>query len=589
MMKSKIFILFFLLCPIYYTLLNAQKSKINNDSLSTYSYSALEEKFYNLKESNKIEKSISVAQYYLIKAKEEKNNNHIAEGYVMLHYNQPFKRSLQYIDSLVLFEKYLPKKDYPTRIYLLKGRIYYDYDKEKLALNNFITALKYAKEKDNKRHIAIAEIYIAYLNNYIGKHAEAAKVLQYYYYNGDFLSDSEHEHVRLNLASTLLDINNLEPAVKLIHEGLKNTSEKKDIERYNKYLLFLGLYNLKSKHCKLAINNLNKCKAYFLKKSDNLNSSYALLYLGQSHAQLQEREKAVEYFLKIDSIVQKTHTTFPELKEVYPYVIEYYKSKNDKEKQLYYIERFLTIYKDLDSKFRYISRELPRRYDAPKLLQEKENIINEIERKRTTSYVIAGILLLGMSILIPLYFRSKKAEKRNRKIAQELIRSVNDKAVLNKDNSQEDDSPGSITVQQEDITGKTSNIIPDYVVQNILKELAIFEDKENYLKKGVTLSNLAKKIKTNSKYLSEIINKHKGKNFAAYLNELRIDYAINRLARDKKFRSYKIPFIAEELGYNNEQAFTLAFKKKTGTPLTTYLKEIEKAENKQIKRSISDN
>ncbi len=89
------------------------------------------------------------------------------------------------------------------------------------------------------------------------------------------------------------------------------------------------------------------------------------------------------------------------------------------------------------------------------------------------------------------------------------------------------------------------------------------------------MGSLAKKIKTNSRYLSEIINTYKGKNFATYLNDLRIDYAINRLVNDRKFRSYKLPFIAEELGYNNEQAFTLAFKKRTGTPLSIYLKEIE--------------
>ncbi|RTZ50461.1 AraC family transcriptional regulator [Chryseobacterium arthrosphaerae] len=75
-----------------------------------------------------------------------------------------------------------------------------------------------------------------------------------------------------------------------------------------------------------------------------------------------------------------------------------------------------------------------------------------------------------------------------------------------------------------------------------------------------------KKIKTNSRYLSEIINTYKGKNFATYLNDLRIDYAINRLVNDRKFRSYKLPFIAEELGYNNEQAFTLAFKREPERP-----------------------
>jgi YesN/AraC family two-component response regulator len=84
-------------------------------------------------------------------------------------------------------------------------------------------------------------------------------------------------------------------------------------------------------------------------------------------------------------------------------------------------------------------------------------------------------------------------------------------------------------------------------------------------------------VKTNTTYLSEIINSYKGKNFAAYLNELRINYALNKLVIDKRFRSYKLSVIAEELGYNNEQAFSIAFKKKTGTPLSTYIKEIEKA------------
>lgn len=54
-----------------------------------------------------------------------------------------------------------------------------------------------------------------------------------------------------------------------------------------------------------------------------------------------------------------------------------------------------------------------------------------------------------------------------------------------------------------------------------------------------------------------------------------IDYAIDKLLKDRKFRSYKLTVVAEELGYNNEQAFAVAFKKKTGTTFTIYIKEIE--------------
>ncbi|WP_408612445.1 helix-turn-helix domain-containing protein [Chryseobacterium fluminis] len=82
-------------------------------------------------------------------------------------------------------------------------------------------------------------------------------------------------------------------------------------------------------------------------------------------------------------------------------------------------------------------------------------------------------------------------------------------------------------------------------------------------------------MKINTFYLSEIIDTHKGKNFNSYLNDLRIDYVLERLVKDKKFRSYKLPAIAEEIGYNNVQAFAVAFKKKTGTTPAIYIKEIE--------------
>ncbi|MDF2933807.1 MAG: hypothetical protein K0R36_3138 [Chryseobacterium sp.] len=564
----KIWYLF--LCYSLCSTVFAQNHKIFGDTLSTYDYSELESKFYNLKESNKITESKAIAEYYLKKAIHEKENNYIAEGYVLMHYNRSLSISIKYIDSLKFIKRNSQDDNYPTRIYLLKGRLYYDSDNEKLALNNFINALKYAKEKKNKRHIAIAEIYLAYLNNYIGKHTEAAKVLQYYYDNANFLDNNEREHIRLNLASTLLDINKLQPSLKLIHEGLNSTSKNGETDRYNQYLSLFGMYNFKSKNYQIAIDNLKKSKNYFSTQPHDLNFNYALLYLGLSYWGLKDKEKAIECFRKIDYNIQKTNNIFPELKEVYPYLIDYYKENNNKEKQLYYVNRFLTVYKELDSKFRYISRELPRRYDAPKLLQEKENIIREIENKKTISYVFIGFLLLSLSLLILAYYRSKKAEKQHKKIARDLLQSIADNHSENKVENSEN------IASKDNLKDRTNRVIAEDVAETILKELNLFETKEHFLKKGITLTTLAKKIKTNSNYLSEIINTYKEKNFNTYLNDLRIEYALNRLAKDKKFRSYKIPFIAEELGYNNEQAFTLAFKKRTGTPLSIYLKEIEK-------------
>ncbi|MFP3802160.1 hypothetical protein, partial [Paraburkholderia sp. SIMBA_027] len=98
--------------------------------------------------------------------------------------------------------------------------------------------------------------------------------------------------------------------------------------------------------------------------------------------------------------------------------------------------------------------------------------------------------------------------------------------------------------EQTDTEDKTSKTTPEEVTQFILQELEVFESKELFLRKGITSASLAKSIKTNTTYLSEVINTQKGKNFVSYLNDLRINYALNRLVKDRKFRSYKLSVIA---------------------------------------------
>ncbi|WP_162031459.1 helix-turn-helix domain-containing protein [Chryseobacterium potabilaquae] len=561
-----------ILIILSYNLLCSQNRSI--DSLKKYSYKELQEKFYDYNYDGQPEQSRMIAQYYIAKSKQEKNNLQIAEGYAFMCVNENERDALKYIDSLAELTKNSKENIYPTRIYLLRANIYFKFNDQKKALNNYIIGLKYAKQNNNKRQIALAETNIAYLNSYIGKDSEAAKVLRYYLDNAFYLTENELEKIRLNLADCYIEINNLDSAKILISRGLGAFKNKKTY-RYYQYLTLAGFYNLRLKKYQLAINDLLLCKRYFLATDDIRNKNYTLLYLGKSYTGLNENEKAAESFVKIDSMVHKNNYVFLELGEAYTYLIDYYKEKKDKEKQLYYIERFLKINQMLDSQFKYVSRELPRRYDTPKLIHEKETIINELKNKKKIFYFSLVILLLILLILIFLYNKSKKSEKQYRKIAQDLIQKVQaDNRIHLPIESQQQNSFN--TIEQENIKDKNTSVISKNVVQAVLKELEIFEIKKQFLNKGITLGNLAKKIKTNSKYLSEIINTHKGKNFAAYLNDLRIDYAINKLAESKKFRSYKISSIADELGYNTEQAFTLAFKKRTGTPLSIYLKEIEK-------------
>lgn len=585
-------------------LIYSQKT-LEKDSLKKYSFIDLKVKFDYYYYRDKANESGLIAKYFLQKAKNEKDESQIAEGYMLMQFDASFTDALKYIDSVGIYLKSLDKKIYPAKIYLLRGNLYFKFDYLKKALDSYILALKYAKENKNERQIAFTELNIAFLQNYIGKYKEAAKTFRYYLYNGRNLYSIERSQIQQNLADAYLGLDKLDSAKILIQEGIQSSLKNKDKYNYYKYLSLSGYYDIKKENYKKAVSDLLLCKKYFSADSSDLNINYTLFILGKAYIELHKKEKAVQCFAEIDSKILKTNNTFPELRDVYTYLIEYYKEKKDKEKQLYYIDRFLKVDQKLDEQFRYLSIELPKKYDTPNLIKEKENIINDLKNKKNLLYISVSILSSILFALTYLYYKSNKAEKQHKKIAQDLIYAIQkrsleisdikqNKVSLQEIKSIEFSSKENPTYNKLDLVftenkiekseateNKAIKTIPEDVIQLIIKELEDFEVKELFLKKGITLSSLAKNIKTNTSYLSEIINTYKGKNFATYLNDLRIDYALNKLVKDKRFRSYKLSVIAEELGYNNEQAFSLAFKKKTGTTLSIYIKEIEKAHQSQ--------
>lgn len=101
--------------------------------------------------------------------------------------------------------------------------------------------------------------------------------------------------------------------------------------------------------------------------------------------------------------------------------------------------------------------------------------------------------------------------------------------------------------------------MPEKLVEEILAKLQSMEDCHFFLEKGFTLNKLAKKFRTNTSYLSAIINEYKGKNFNSYLNFLRIEYAAKMITESKVWRSYSVEKIASECGFTNRSNFSKIF------------------------------
>ncbi|SFI79896.1 helix-turn-helix domain-containing protein [Myroides guanonis] len=115
----------------------------------------------------------------------------------------------------------------------------------------------------------------------------------------------------------------------------------------------------------------------------------------------------------------------------------------------------------------------------------------------------------------------------------------------------------------------------------ILEHLKRFEEELEFLKPNISLSSLAAFCDTNTRYLSYVLNQNIGKDFNSYLNELRVKYGIEKLENDPVFRTYKISYLAEFLGFSSHSKFTAVFKEITNLAPSAFIAYLEEESDKK--------
>lgn len=108
----------------------------------------------------------------------------------------------------------------------------------------------------------------------------------------------------------------------------------------------------------------------------------------------------------------------------------------------------------------------------------------------------------------------------------------------------------------------------DSVLDNILQYI-----RHNY-QEDLKLSTIAELFGYNSSYLGKIFTRTTGKNFNAYLDEVRIENSRRLLKND----NYKVYEIAQLVGYSNVDYFHKKFRKHTGISPVEYRKTHSRAD-----------
>lgn len=108
-------------------------------------------------------------------------------------------------------------------------------------------------------------------------------------------------------------------------------------------------------------------------------------------------------------------------------------------------------------------------------------------------------------------------------------------------------------------------------LDSIMKEEQLFTDSQ------ISLEELAMKLNTNSKHLSQTINEGHQKNFFNYINDLRIQKA-KEMLQTESHANLSIEGIAREVGFQSKSSFYTAFKKATGVTPTEFKSQLNELE-----------
>ncbi|RCW93476.1 AraC family transcriptional regulator [Winogradskyella arenosi] len=307
-----------------------------------------------------------------------------------------------------------------------------------------------------------------------------------------------------------------------------------------------------------ALSNFETSKTYCLPISELESLVYSGLY-GKAYIGLKAYAKAQKI---LQEGLDNYHVSEEEegfMEDHYKMLAKAYKYNGNIEKSNFYFEKYIltteALNKIQDTVVGVFKQQELKAFEA-----ELDAINSE---KNSFKYSVAVSVVIILILLIFL-FRFSRLKKKNEAKFKMLLEKVNaENHVASVSDHVKDEVPED---NPSDINETTKN--------QILEGLRKLEAQEYFLRQDCNSYNVAKKIKTNTSYLSKVINSHYQKNFNTYINDLRINYAVLKLKTDTRFRKFSIQSIAEEVGYKSADSFTKYFKKKTGLNPSFYIKKL---------------
>ncbi|WP_298514015.1 AraC family transcriptional regulator [uncultured Kordia sp.] len=547
------------------------------DSLKKMPFEAVVDKYYDNIRSDST-KAATVINYLQSNYTTAKDKNVVAEAYITIASWQNkignLKSSVQSLDHGIEYAMQQKNNVLLYEAYKKKGGYLFYKGKNVPALESFLKAYELAKEENSqkwqiemKNNIALIQLQV---KDDIGALDLFHENLRQIEASNDESLKSKIMTIYLNMSKAYIDLDRHKEARNYVEKGYAMSLAQKNLVFQAYFNTFLGEIESENGNHEKAEKLFGKVKELIAKAGGNRALDIFLkLYIGRNYAAQNKHELAVKEFLEGEQLLIADDVDYLSIQGIYIGLADSYSAIGEIEKSSKYYKKS----HEIDERNDKIRAILNSRITQEALGNLKEQIDDlEKESQRTKYFYIIGIGILVI-IILGLIVYYKKQQRKNKVLFDNLMAELKEKREQEK--HPENTKTATATTKKAPATTTETLEIDDKTAE-ILKNLDEFEAKELFLSQESTLVEVAKKIQTNTTYLSKVINTHKQKSFTAYITDLRVDYAIERLSVDRRFRSFTIGAIAQEIGFKRSESFSKAFKVKTGLYPSYFIKELEK-------------
>ena len=264
------------------------------------------------------------------------------------------------------------------------------------------------------------------------------------------------------------------------------------------------------------------------------------------------------------------------LANAYKILAEAYLGKGDE----YESERYRSMYSLLSDSVYNMSRFYQLRskladYEERKYNEHISGLTNTINRQWITlNIVIVVLLLVVLGFVITMYRRQKQetsklwANTHQQGGSNEVPAPPAEKCPQSVNQRQHDAATPEVT--PEKAPTPTLQLTKEQFELLRTRIADVMGDTDVVFRPDFSIQLLSDMVRSNTRYVSYVLNETHHKNFNSLLNDIRIHEAARRLADTEHYGNMTIQGIYGELGYTNAMTFNRAFKKIMGITPSKY-------------------